>query len=1084
MSYVSTEISTDDFLLLSASSKYVNYLSIVKRRNSYSLHSVSYYLFGILCPSFLSLRTYTDSTFEDVHRLYKRISKYYYYVEIFYDSGRNSSDDRDRKYIEKSLYLLKQVQIMYLEFVSRTDSDLVKSLDRKYSFRYTNKVSSLFHEVNASNIDKTISKNTRYSISATNRELILLRITIAPLLFKLRKSTASTFHDYVFYLQLSEFDLTFNVRESNVDRLESYKQSKSQLQHLPKSFQRNRVIVNDPDDQLDKDITTLNKLANEEASLYTLISSLDFELEASSYTIRRRIRDYRKVKGVKVFRQFYSRVNEDTPVAYARSISSPSSNFENSMTISELYRLIMVEHEFDFCVQILRELGFISTARPLKTVVYIILGKIIATGFGNLQFTSNERHLILSSLKDKNSLLYSSVLNDANVESMDTILDQWYYTLYRVKYGPIRIVWKFENLSSKKIYDLISEEIISETTDIYSLALDKFEYTKYEEDGIVIPNSLTSLSIEDIELDEDDVTEEELEREQVYDSELRKLQMEDPNFDFDDEELEDRDDRRERLIRIAAIRKYLIRQEEQDLLENQRLLINRNVDVNIVTQQDLIRRLRILNADRYYQETYPLLEAYRNRPIDTPPPPYDLSNIEDEDVVGKIIDILNIYSDVELIRAYYPEGDWRNRPDLINIIVLDATDPNFKWRINTGDCLNDNVQNPITLETHGEIPDTPYNPKLSYGKFDRYVCFRPSELLQSFIVYENYGFRFQHPDYIPPIRNVREAILDPLYENKPMDRDISFDSIVQLNNLLTVNLHKYNGGEFLTLNNLLSEKIQDFATPLKVYSRLLEEYRNLTDEQTLEVSKYCNVLWSFAMYVREWRGPGYDWVTKYKYKNILIEDDLDFNVVGKEIRDENVEIMIRVLRYAVSQYSIETQNFMKLIPVVSYKYNNAIEVYGPFFAVVAGVNVDTNRLVNYVDHVVINKKCQGIAGNLILSSIYCAIMYIYVLRNDDLGPEFTKWTTSIISDVNRSKFDKRLNKELNRNSITTINYTRFIVNELYEQYSEEDRNNVDVTDIRQVNIFDKKNFYDNFEEGVYPIQPDFSSKIVEDSKHY
>jgi hypothetical protein len=236
----------------------------------------------------------------------------------------------------------------------------------------------------------------------------------------------------------------------------------------------------------------------------------------------------------------------------------------------------------------------------------------------------------------------------------------------------------------------------------------------------------------------------------------------------------------------------------------------------------------------YLQGELSLYHEVIDRPKTVKTPP-NLNGKSRDDIVH----ILLKYTNKELISYYEPRHGWNTRAELISTICSDVLGINT-WSIHSKSyCTNDESMNIITGELHSDTSKYDDNdPTLSYGTHKNYRCYQVSELEACFREYDTV-FMFAVPDWLP---------------TSEFPRQFPLESIKQLKTLLEK--ERFNSGNLL---NKINEGLEFMNSAQMRIRSLRNEFDKFTFEQKEIVELYLSWMFTYSMWMRFWKGPGYNW---------------------------------------------------------------------------------------------------------------------------------------------------------------------------------------------------------------------------------
>jgi hypothetical protein len=316
-------------------------------------------------------------------------------------------------------------------------------------------------------------------------------------------------------------------------------------------------------------------------------------------------------------------------------------------------------------------------------------------------------------------------------------------------------------------------------------------------------------------------------------------------------------------------------------------------------------------------------------------------------------EILSYYTNEELVTAYEPREVWGSREALMQTIKHDLLGIP-KWSIQSVNyCTNDDTMNILTTELHREVNKLdPLDPTLSYGVHKNYRCYQTSELVASFREYDGvFGFRI--PDWTDGARE--------LITNELLPREFSIDSIKDLAHLIDesdLEALKQLGTVIRTGLNSMGE------LSIKLKS-LKNQYYGFNEDQKRIVNLYLSWLFTYAMWMRFWKGPGYIWpMKKININNPIARNNWDR--ASPTERDEHIFIQHAIRSRIMDLYETDPglKAFIDGLPVIYYEFDTT-----------------EARLASYpvketIDKIVNGRHCMGFGSDTILKTAYYYITHL------------------------------------------------------------------------------------------------------------
>jgi hypothetical protein len=314
-------------------------------------------------------------------------------------------------------------------------------------------------------------------------------------------------------------------------------------------------------------------------------------------------------------------------------------------------------------------------------------------------------------------------------------------------------------------------------------------------------------------------------------------------------------------------------------------------------------------------------------------------------------EILSYYTNEELVTAYEPRTPWSSREALLQTVTNDLLGVP-KWSLESINyCTNDDTINILTTELHGQVNKSdPVDPTLSYGVHKNYKCYQTSELIASFREYDGV-FEFRIPDWTDQSR-------DPT-TNELLPREFSIDSIKALNELIE-------GSEITTLkelNKIIKLGLNSLGKLSIKLKSLKNQYQNFNEVQKRTVNLYLSWLFIYAMWMRFWKGPGYEW----PLKKINIHSPFARNKWSRASsveRDEHIFIQHAIRSRIMDSYERDPnlRTFIDELPVIYYEFDTK------------EARLASYPLKETIDKIVSGRHCMGFGSDTILKTAYYYII--------------------------------------------------------------------------------------------------------------
>lgn len=368
----------------------------------------------------------------------------------------------------------------------------------------------------------------------------------------------------------------------------------------------------------------------------------------------------------------------------------------------------------------------------------------------------------------------------------------------------------------------------------------------------------------------------------------------------------------------------------------------------------------------YLQGDLSLYHNVFNRSVDLYEPPNLRGMSRDE-----IYEILLCYTNQELINEYEPRSKWTSRSELLQIIYDDITGTS-RWSLTSLKyCNNDDTINVLTGEPHGEInKHDNSDPTLSYGVQKNYRCFQAEELTASFREYDGI-FSFQVPDWT-------DTAVDPITQN-PLIREFPLESMKQLQ-------------ELLEREQLLPELVAKIQEGMKIMKSATMKIRSLrqtmnsfTETQKQTVKLYLAWMFTYSMWMRFWKGPGYHWpMNKININNQGERNRWD-RAEPRE-RDEHIFIQHGIRSYIIEMYETDPilKDWIETLPTIYYDFDTQ------------DAKCATYNIKEVIDKLMIGDYCMGFGADTCLKTSY---YYIVHLLDQTLGAKFDTFIQSMFPQL-------------------------------------------------------------------------------------
>lgn len=336
-------------------------------------------------------------------------------------------------------------------------------------------------------------------------------------------------------------------------------------------------------------------------------------------------------------------------------------------------------------------------------------------------------------------------------------------------------------------------------------------------------------------------------------------------------------------------------------------------------------------------------------------------------------EILSYYTNEELVTAYEPRDHWISREYLLQTIKQDLLGLP-RWSLHSvGYCNNDDTINILSAEAHGAVNKLDgEDPTLSYGIHKNYRCYQASELVASFREYDGV-FSFRIPDWT-------EGARDPS-TNELLPQEFSVDSIKNLVNIITAPLNNLERSVNIMDSNI--EVLKELSTVIRtglnsmgelsiMLAGLKNRYNNFSGEQKQIVNLYLSWLFTYAMWMRFWKGPGYEW----PMRKINVNNPLSRSTWARTSpteRDEHIFIQHSIRTRLMDTYEPDPllKAFIDDLPTIYYEFET-----------------EEARLANYplketIDKIVNGTHCMGFGSDTILKTSYYYITHLLNQKSFD-----------------------------------------------------------------------------------------------------
>lgn len=380
-------------------------------------------------------------------------------------------------------------------------------------------------------------------------------------------------------------------------------------------------------------------------------------------------------------------------------------------------------------------------------------------------------------------------------------------------------------------------------------------------------------------------------------------------------------------------------------------------DPNINSNRNMLYKYFITEMSNY--------DEILNRPPNTPYP-YPLNKLLNElltqdddrflDYYLLIKQQLEIYTLEEIVKAYEPKVPWTDRKKLLNNIIKSYLgDP--VWSFRNKWCNNDDTYNIISMELHGnENKDDPNNPTLSYGYPRTYRCYQVDELEANFREVDGF-FIFGVPDW-------RDNVIDDMTGEK-MQKSFAKDSILQLRTVLKENPQYQTYG----LLNKIDYGLKILKNQDQIMDILKDKYNKLDNTEKYLFNLFIVWLFTYAMWMRRWNGPGYPWpvsnavINKNKEQFCERGDNIEHLFIQQGVHD--------ALNDNFNAYP-NLNNLIESIPIINYNFETKEK------QIYTSQNTLLSNILRLIEH---GSFCVAHASDLLLGTAY-NIMRTVLGRNN------------------------------------------------------------------------------------------------------
>lgn len=408
-------------------------------------------------------------------------------------------------------------------------------------------------------------------------------------------------------------------------------------------------------------------------------------------------------------------------------------------------------------------------------------------------------------------------------------------------------------------------------------------------------------------------------------------------------------------------------EDSDDIIE--RFGIGSNDEISAASSSPAL--LATMTQDEKFRFIQGELSLYHNvvtRPAGMLQPPVLAGKTRDE-----IANLTSYYTNVELIQAYEPRGNWSSRNELIKLIQDDVTGT-ARWSFVNKYCTNDDTMNIMSGEQHGDInKDDIEDPTLSFGVHKNYRCYQVSELEGSFREYDG-TFMFHVPDWT-------QGAIDSI-TGTPLAREFPVDSIKQLHILLQRFEGRYN---VVGLIGKIEEGLNILKSARMQTLHFKRQYDGFTPEQKIIVDKYLAWMFMYAMWMRFWKGPGHPWpVSKV---NVRRESERNrAHRSSPEERDEHVFVQEAVRTSIIESYENDPMllEWINALPAIYYDFDTG------------DAKCASYPIKQILDRIALGDYCMGFGSDTILKTSY---HYIINMLDKRQGVPFNDFITSMFPSI-------------------------------------------------------------------------------------
>ena len=390
-----------------------------------------------------------------------------------------------------------------------------------------------------------------------------------------------------------------------------------------------------------------------------------------------------------------------------------------------------------------------------------------------------------------------------------------------------------------------------------------------------------------------------------------------------------------------------------------------NVDTLLTQYQIVVSPLNNLRTPQdkvnYFIDHIGAYQPIFARPANIPAPPV---------LAGKnkkqIKSTLEPYTIKEIVDAYEPMGAWKTRKELFNLIHEEGQDAGSKWSWRHRHCNNDDTMNIMDVEPHGQMnKDDPNDPTLSYGVRGNYRCYQAAELIGSWREDpEDHIFHFRVPDWT-------KTAIDKT-NNQPLIQDFPIESIRQLRELLQTIPAGYNVRELVTKVN---DGLAAANNATVLMRRLMNEYNAKSEQEKGIIRLYLVWLFVYGMWMRFWKGPGYEWPV------VWVEDGRGAERCEIGRRDEHIFIQNAVKTAIVLEYEKYPglKQWIEGLPLVDYNFRS-----GEAKIATGGAT----NIATVLNKIQLGDFCMAHGSDLILKTSYYLIARVLGLTNEGQFNQF------------------------------------------------------------------------------------------------